>query len=166
MTLKYDHARGEILDNGVRYLLIRPDVLMGIANESAGIALKSFLKAFEASAFHNVQASFAQYRSDGRFSNVDILESTCTIAATLGWGLWTVIPQSDGSTIVEVSNSPFAAGVGSSDKVVCAPIVGILKAVSLAQCAPTPDVEEISCVARGEHICRFHIAAPVGHRDP
>jgi hypothetical protein len=157
MPLKHDHGSGEIFDDGIRYILIRPDVLMGVADSSGGIALNVFLKALENSAFRNVQDSFAQYRSDGRFSDTDVLDSTCRIAATLGWGLWTANRQEDGSTIVEVPNSPFAAGFGPSAEVVCAPIVGILKAVALAQSAAAQEVREVCCVARGDTTCRFRI---------
>jgi len=148
---------GEISSGGIRYLLMRPDVLMGVAHELEGVTPEVFLKALKKSAFHHGRRSFERYRDEGRFAGLDPLESTCNIAASLGWGEWVVHRQPHGNRLIEVRNSPFAAGFGASRIPVCAPIVGILEAVTMVFQGPTAQVEEIACCSQGADVCRFHL---------
>jgi uncharacterized protein len=155
MSISYRPENGEIADEGIRYMLLRPDVLMGLAKELPGITAGQFLGALRKVACRNVQSSFAQYRRDGRFSGSDVLDSTCRIAASLGWGSWLVTSEQDGTVIVRVRNSPFAAGFGPSQGPVCAPIAGVLQAVAQVSQVAAAEIEEISCAAQGASECRF-----------
>ena len=157
MSFSQNLAMGEIDDHGIRYVLMRPDVLMGIGKYAEGIPWETFLRALETSVTRHVAASFAQYQADGRFSGSEYLEACCTIAASLGWGMWSVSATEAGQIILEVQNSPFAAASGPSSGTVCAPISGVLRAISIAQQWVT-EVEEFCCVSRGDPICRFRIA--------
>jgi predicted hydrocarbon binding protein len=152
---------GEISNGGIRYMLIRPDVLMGVARELAGVGPDVFLKALEKSAFVNGMRSFERYRDEGRFKGSDALASTCNIAASLGWGEWSAHEQPDGTKLIDVRNSPFAAGFGASTLPVCAPIVGILKALTLVFYGPAAQVEEIACSSQGADTCRFRCTPTV-----
>lgn len=146
---------GEISAGGIRYVLIRPDVLMGLARELAQVDV--FLNALERSAFVNGMRSFESYRDQGRFAGSDALQSTCHIAASLGWGEWAVHEQTDGTRLLDVRNSPFAAGFGASSVPVCAPIVGVLKALTVVFAGPECQVEEIACRSQGAEVCRFRL---------
>ena len=145
---------GQISDGGIRYVLIRPDILMGIARE-LDIGLDVFLQALEKSAFVNGMRSFERYRDHGRFEGSDALDSTCNIAASLGWGEWVIHEQADGTRLIVVRNSPFASGFGASTIPVCAPIVGILKALTVVFHGPAGQVEEVACRSQGADACRF-----------
>ncbi|MDY6944100.1 MAG: 4-vinyl reductase [Pseudomonadota bacterium] len=148
---------GEFSDGGIRYMLIRPDVLMGLGRELVEVGPGVFLNALEKSAFVNGMRSFEHYREQGRFEGSDALQSTCSIAASLGWGEWAVLEQSDGTRLIDVRNSPFAAGFGASTIPVCAPIVGILKALTAVFPGLAGQVEEIACCSQGADVCRFHL---------
>jgi hypothetical protein len=149
---------GEISSGGIRYLLMRPDVLMGVARElPPDVPPDVFLNALEKSAFVNGMRSFERYRDEGRFEGSDALTSTCNIAASLGWGEWTVQEQPEGTRLVVVRNSPFAAGFGASTRPVCAPIAGILKALMLVFHGPAGQVEETACCSQGADVCRFRL---------
>jgi hypothetical protein len=149
--------RGEFSDGGIRYMLIRPDVLMGLARELPGIEPQVFLAALERAAFVNGMRSFERYREQGRFAGQEALEHTSDIAASLGWGEWLVHEQPDGSRFIDVRNSPFAFGFGASSIPVCAPIVGILKVVAAVFPGGAAQVEEIACCSQGAEVCRFHL---------
>ena len=148
---------GEFSEGGIRYMLIRPDVLMGLARELVGIGPGVFLNALERSAFVNGMRSFERYRDQERFEGSDALTSTCNIAASLGWGEWAVQEQPDGTRLINVRNSPFAAGFGASTIPVCAPIVGILKALTMVFPGLASQVEETACCSQGADVCRFHL---------
>ncbi len=146
---------GELSIGGIRYLLMRPDVLMGVARELENIAPDVFFRALEKSAFLHGMRSFERYRDEGRFEGRDPLESTCNIAASLGWGEWVAHRHPDGSRSIEVRNSPFSAGFGASRLPVCAPVVGILRALALVFHGPGTEVEEVACCSQGAQVCRF-----------
>lgn len=157
MPIKHDSVAGEITDDDIRYVLIRADVLMGVAHELQGVAPADFLVAFGKAAFRNAQGSFVKYRKEGRFLDRDGLAQTCTIAASLGWGRWTLRRPGDGTEVVEVANSPFAAGFGSSPEPVCTPIVGVLKALLVTMRGSAGSVLETACRSQGAPKCSFHI---------
>jgi uncharacterized protein len=153
---------GEIAEDGIRYVLMRPDVLMGVAHELDASSAQAFLRALERSAFRHVQMSFTRYQAREPLSGTDFIANTCEAAARLGWGVWSAIHERDSSLIVEVRNSPFAAGFGVSDKPVCSAIVGILRAVALTAYGLDCQVTELACAAQGAPACRFEIRSPVG----
>ncbi len=152
-----DLESGTITDGGIRYMLMRPDVLMGIGRVSGSTT--QFVAALEESVFQNAQASFEEYRKLGLMDG-DFLSATATAAARLGWGRWTA-RQSDGDGegfIVEVQDSPFAFGMGACDHAVCGPIVGILRAVHRVARGQGVAVVETACAAQGAPCCTFTIA--------
>jgi predicted hydrocarbon binding protein len=158
MKLEHRPGEGAIVDGSIRYMLIRPDVLMGVAHHLGQGREHEFLAALEASAFANAQASFAAYRDRQQFGREDFLASTCGVANTLGWGSWSLTEEADGVRVIRVNDSPFAAGYGSSPRAVCAPIKGVLRACAVVGYGKDVEVEETECVAQGNKQCCFRIA--------
>lgn len=160
MAITHDLKRGEVIDGDIRYVLMRPDVLMGVTHLAGHNA--DFLGALEASAFRNSQASFSAYGESGRFAARDFLKSSAAMAAMLGWGVWSTRVGADGAWMVEVLNSPFAAGHGPSNRPVCSPITGVLRAIALVGYGQETTVTETECVAQGAPCCRFRFRLPPG----
>ncbi|HUN74905.1 MAG TPA: V4R domain-containing protein [Steroidobacteraceae bacterium] len=155
-------SAGEITEDGIRYVLMRPDVLMGVAHELEHVSTQRFLEALERSAFRHVQSSFSRYQAKQPLSGTDFVASTCQAAERLGWGVWSTGRELSKSLIVEVRNSPFAAGFGVSQIPVCAAIAGILRAVALTAYGVDGPVIELACASQGAPTCRFEI--PTFHR--
>jgi predicted hydrocarbon binding protein len=160
MTIEHRPGEGTIADGNIRYVLMRPDVLMGAARHLGPNREGEFLAALEASAFAHAQASFAAYRDAERFGRADFLASTGKVAAELGWGRWRVSAEPDGTRSVYVDNSPFAAGFGASSRPVCGPITGVLRAIALVGYGQNVAVEEVACSAQGAKECCFRLALP------
>lgn len=156
MALEWNEASGEVAEGGIRYVLMRPDVLMGVTRELPADGARAFLSALERSAFRRAQASFLTYVDTERFAAEDLLAGTFRVAASLGWGIWTQ-QQARGLRIVRVNNSPFAIGHGPSTEPVCAAITGVLRAVSLVAFGVEAQVVEAACTAQGAPECLFHI---------
>jgi uncharacterized protein len=156
--ITHNKEEGVIADDAIRYVLIRPDVLMGVAHQLPVDQASIFLDALEKSAFENSRDSFAHYRRSGRFGYADFLLRTAEVAATLGWGAWTIHKISPSASRVEVRNSPFAAGFGRSEAPVCAPIRGVLRAIALIGYGDSAAVRETCCASQeGVNVCHFHI---------
>ncbi len=162
-----DDAEGEILRSGVRYLMMRPDVLMGVAHELPDREAALFLQALEQSAFRNAQASFQQYRVRAQPGADELLRLSLSMAAHLGWGVWSIdfARATDagraGPPELIVRNSPFAAGYGASSFPVCSAIAGALKAILLVAYGTAVEVREIACTAQGAPACRFTLSGPI-----
>jgi uncharacterized protein len=155
--LTYDHARGEHRDGAIRYMLIRPDALMGMIAELPEAQRPMVLEAF-ARAVRRVGGNSAQsYRQAGAASAEALLATIAATAPQLGWGRWAIARRPDGLDVT-VTNSPFAAGAGVSAGPVCAPIRGMLTAVGEMALGGPVVAEEIACAATGAPCCRFAVS--------
>lgn len=143
---RLEHAteRGEILDGDRRYLLMRPDVLMGMLQRLDDTARAQALSAFAQSAYEQGGRSIHAYAKEA--PGQDLLDVVCETSAGLGWGRWRFEVDGDGLRLT-VHNSPFASGYGVSSCTVCTPIVGIFKSVAIQWLGAPAVAEELSCSA-------------------
>ena len=149
--MKHDAARGELTEGAARYLLVRHDSLMGLFQRLAEPARSEALAAFADSVAEHGGRSAESYRAE----NPDhLLPKIAEKASQLGWGSWTF--ELDGESIVlTVRNSPFAQGFGNSIRPVCAPIAGMLRAVTSLLFGAEAAASESSCAAAGGDVCVF-----------
>lgn len=152
--LVFDLEAGEVRDADRRYLLMRPDVLMGALARLDPAERSRVLQAFADSAAQNGGASVRAYLAAHGSDSDDLFEVICAAAAALGWGRW-AIESEPGRMRLTVRNSPFAAGFGPCDQAVCAPISGILRSVVESVLDGPVSVTEVACVAQGASECRF-----------
>jgi uncharacterized protein len=155
-----DAAAGRIDDGPRRYLMMRPDVLMGMLRRLEPEARENALQAFADSvAEHGGDSIDAYFRAAGQ--DVDaLLEATAGAAADLGWGVWR-FERARGALALQVADSPFAAGFGPAPAPVCAPINGMLRAVARVVLGPDAGARETRCAASGHGRCEFEASAPV-----
>lgn len=150
--LIFDAERGEYRDGAIRYMMIRPDALMGMIAEmpesARGHAMEAFGRAIRRFGGHSARA----YRDAGAADLVATIEAT---APQLGWGRWT-LTRVEGGLALTVENSPFAAGAGHSPHPVCAPIRGMLTAVGEMMLGDVA-VTETACAAMGAPCCAFSV---------
>lgn len=154
--LAYDHAAGEYRDGALRYMLIRPEALMGLIAELPEAARPAAFEAF-ARALHRVGGGSARtYRAAGAATPAALLATIAATAPQLGWGRWEIARDGAGLTVT-VRNSPFAAGAGPFAGPVCAPIRGMLRAVGEMALGTPVVTEETTCAAAGAPCCRFTV---------
>ena len=161
--LQWDGAA--VHDGPRRYLLMRPDVLMGAALRLDGAARAALFDALAASTAQHGSDSLRAYAAQVGGDAAALLEATASAAADLGWGRWT-LQRLDDALQLDVHDSPFAAGwraAAGTDAPhsVCAPIRGMFTALA-AQVQDAPvQVEETACAAQTDTggICHF-IARP------
>lgn len=154
---EFDSLAGEVRDGDIRYLLIRPDVLMGLFGNLESAARRDALLAIKNSAFECGKASMYEYRKLEFSSPDEMLQFFCASAARLGWGSFAYEISEAGMPVFEVTNSPFAAGYGTSDQPVCAPVVGILEAFAEVFLDKSQIMQEVACAAQGADRCRFAV---------
>ena len=114
------------------------------------------LAAFARSITRHGGRSAQAYRAAGAVAPAQMIATIAATAPELGWGIWDLRLTPDGIDL-EVRNSPFAAGHGSSLHPVCHPIVGMLGAVGPMVLGCPVAVHETNCVAMGAATCRFEV---------
>lgn len=155
--LVFDTGRGEIRDEGRRYMLMRPEALMGIFSRLDEAGRKDALAAFAASVVEMGGDSARAYKAHGGGDPDALLATVTATAPELGWGTWSAERTASGVAIT-VRNSPFAAGYGRSQTPVCSAIAGMATAVGrLVIGDDEVAAREVACAACGAPACRFEI---------
>jgi hypothetical protein len=145
---------GAVRDGPRRYLMMRPDVLMGMLRRLPPEARSQAMSAFADSvAEHGTDSIRAYFRQVGEDPSA-LLAATVGAAADLGWGRWRFEPGRDRLGLA-VDASPFAEGFGAADVPACAPIAGMLRAVATVSTGIECEVRELRCVACGAPRCEF-----------
>jgi predicted hydrocarbon binding protein len=159
--LVYDAEQGEYRDGDIRYMMIRPDALMGMIAELREDMRPLALEAF-ARAIHRFGGRSARvYQAAGAADSAALLDVIQQTAPQLGWGRWRLEHTAD-DLVLTVQNSPFATAAVGSPYPVCAPIRGMLTAVGELVLGEAVMVTETACAATGASCCRFSVsrAAP------
>ena len=160
--LVFDTARGAVLDDKRRYVLVRADVLAGLFAQLDGAARERALEACARSvAAHGADSVRAYSVAVGRDALVPMMEGA---AASLGWGRWRFdaeriddepVPRLD----LVVADSPFAAPALRGTQPVCHAIAGMLAALGDALWSCPVEARETHCAATGgDATCSFVVA--------
>lgn len=166
--LAWDEGRGALQDGPRRYLMMRPDVLMGAVAALDAPARAAWLQAWADSTARHGGASLKAYAEAVAHDTSALMAATVQAAADLGWGAWQLVHAGD-ELHLTVTGSPFVDGwrAASSDPAqapVCAPVRGMLLALATHVLPAGPlAVIEADCAAThaqpGPAPCRF-IARP------
>ena len=159
--LVFDAAAGEYRDGDIRYMMIRPDALMGILAELPEAMQGEFLAAFARSITRHGGRSAQAYRAAGDVAPGQLVATIAETAPQLGWGVWD-LRHGDGALDLTVRNSPFVAGHGPAAGPVCHPIIGMLRAIGPMVLGCEVIVAETRCAAMGHAACRFSVLPLAG----
>jgi hypothetical protein len=165
--LQWSDEDGAVHDGPRRYLMMRPDVLMGALAAVDGPARTALLDAWAASTCLHGGASLQAYAQQVGGDAQALIDATIAAAADLGWGHWSVqaVQSEAGGLQLQVVNSPFvdgwrAAAGQPAARPVCAPVRGMFTALVGALRPGEARVDEVHCAAMqpGEGgVCTFRI---------
>lgn len=162
--LHWDDA-GTLHDGPRRYLLMRPDVLMGATAALDGPVRAAFLAALAEAARRHGGDSLRAYAASCQGDTAALMRATVSAAADLGWGRW-VLEAAPRRLSLCVHDSPFAAGWreagGSIAGPVCAPVEGMLQALAGQLLGAGARAREVDCGATRGGPCRFEAIVPAG----
>lgn len=158
---------GAVHDGPRRYLMMRPDVLMGALAALDDAARTAMLAAWTASTQRHGGQSLQAYAQQVGTHADALMTATAAAAADLGWGDWT-LRQAPWGLSLQVAGSPFvdgwrAAAGGPASAPVCAPIRGMLTALAGLLPGGPLQVDEVHCAAMqadGACHCRFEARRP------
>jgi hypothetical protein len=130
--LDFDANHGEIFDKQIRYLLIRPDSIMGMFSILDVATAEKALLALQESVYVASSKSFREYIRRSPSGEAELESLVFRTAGILGWGSWEVASRSTSKVEVLVTNSPFVIERPKSEVLHTwqyAPIAGILRAL-------------------------------------
>jgi len=154
--LTFDPDRGEYRDGDIRYMMIRPDALMGMIAELPDHWRGEALAAFARSIRRFGGRSARSYQAASQADPDALLRTIQDTAPQLGWGRWS-FARTPNMLSLMVENSPFAAHAGHSAPHVCHPICGMLTAVGEMVLGGEVHVTETHCAVAGETHCKFTV---------
>lgn len=150
-----NRGRGRTRAGAPRYLRLRADTLMGMFRHLPEPARTQAFAALARSTAEAGGDSARRYAEAGAKDAAALLAKIEKTAAELGWGEWTFGKRSASRLALDVRDSPFAAGYGTAETEVCAPIAGMLQAVAGMVLGAHCAARETACRARGAARCRF-----------
>lgn len=152
--LDWSATPGRVVDGPRRYLLLRPEALMGVFRRLDPAARLAALHAFADSVAEMGADSARAYEAMGGGSGESLAATVAASAPDLGWGTWRFgFPP--GAVELEVRDSPFAAGFGPAAHPVCMPVAGMVQAVAGMVLSRAAVAVETECAAMGAPCCRF-----------
>jgi uncharacterized protein len=158
--LIFDTAKGQVMDQSRRYLLMRADVLMGMFDLLPENIRSQAYEAIEKSVAHFGSDSVRAYAAQPRVSQAQLLFTMQEAAASLGWGHWQ-LTRKPAALELTVNNSPFATSSKQKNGCLCHPITGMLKGLANNVWSKEIHAREISCASyTGGITCHFE-AYPV-----
>ncbi len=158
-NLTFDPARGALLYEGVRYLLIRPETLIAFqraAEEKLGRQADEFLYA---GGFTGGTLSAKKYREVFGLSDEESVRFMANMGTEIGWGRISIcelnVPQR--RLDIEVEASPFAAAYGPADRGICHLVRGVFAGLAQGIFGREVTAREEKCLAMGNSHCRMVI---------
>ncbi|MCK5417788.1 MAG: hypothetical protein KAI93_04760 [Desulfobacterales bacterium] len=162
--LKYDSASGALKYKNVRYLLIRPETIVGFQKAIEQHSPVAARDAFFQGGYRGGYLSAKQYREMQNLSDSETIEFMMAMGAEIGWGHFKSDEYDFAKKKLQISveNSAFAEAYGDSDEGVCHLISGVLSGLATVLFARNCIASETECLAKGDKHCVFHISEKSG----
>ncbi|WP_048086661.1 V4R domain-containing protein [Ferroglobus placidus] len=150
--ISHDKESGGWYYKGIRYLLIRPETIIGIQKKVNEICGES-KEALFSGGYTGGKLSAEKFAKELGLSKEEILAFMCSMGTQLGWGKmeWELREE---KFVVRVHNSPFAEAYGNSTKGVCHLIEGVFAGVGEIIFGKAVSEERL-CKAKGDDYCEI-----------
>ncbi|MGQ9507962.1 MAG: V4R domain-containing protein [Thermodesulfobacteriota bacterium] len=158
-NLSFNAEKGGLYFNEVRYLLIRPEVLVTFQKEvEEELGEKANIILFK-SGFQGGMLSSKKFQSLYHFSNMETIHFMLEMGSQIGWGHFELERFDPVKRILslKVYSSPFAETYGRSTEPVCHFIRGVMAGLTSFVFQKEVNASEVECHAKGDPSCKFEI---------
>ena len=158
--LMYDPASGALTYRDVRYLLIRPETIVGFQKTIEKHSRMGAQDALFQGGYRGGYLSAKKYKEMQNLSDSETISFMMTMGAEIGWGNFQLIEYDfeNRKLQIRVENSAFAEAYGDATEGVCHLISGVLSGLATVLFARNCIAFEIECSAKGDKHCVFHIS--------
>ena len=157
--LLYDPVSGALTYRDVRYLLIRPETIVGFQKTIEKHSRTGAQEALFQGGLRGGYLSAKKYKEKQNLSNSETIRVMMAMGAEIGWGNFQLIDCDFESQKlkVRVINSAFAEAYGDSSEGVCHLISGVLSGLATVLFGQNCAASETECLAKGDAHCVFHV---------
>ena len=158
--LVYDPASGALTYRDVRYLLIRPETIVGFQKTIEKYSRTCAQEALFQGGYRGGYLSAKKYKEMQSLSDSETISFMMTMGAEIGWGNFQLIEYDFEirKLQIRVKNSAFAEAYGDSTEGVCHLINGVLSGLATILFSQNCMGSETECLAKGDKHCVFHIS--------
>jgi predicted hydrocarbon binding protein len=158
--LVYDPASGTLTYRDIRYVVIRPETIVGFQKSIEKHNRKTAQDALFQGGYQGGYLSAKKFKETQNLSDREAIDFMMTMGAEIGWGHFQLIDYDSESCKlqIKVENSAFAEAYGDSTEGVCHLINGVLSGLAAVVFGRNCKGIETECVAKGDKNCVFHIS--------
>ena len=162
--LIFDPDTGSLKYKDVRYLLIRPETLVGFQKTIENHSRKTAREALFQGGYRGGYLSAQKYKETQNLSDKETIQFMMTMGAEIGWGQFKLVEYDfeNRKLQIRVKNSAFAESYGESAEGVCHLIRGVLSGLASFLFSQDCKATETECLAKGDRHCAFYITEKSG----
>jgi hypothetical protein len=155
--IRFDAENGTLRFNGIRYLLMRPETIIGFQKEAEKALGERAAELFYNGGFEGGSRTAGKLLQEQKLSPEQILQGMCVMGTQIGWGAFRVAEFSGEAQqfTIEIASSAWAQAHGPAASPVCHLIAGVFGGLAEVIFGRKHRVREIECVATGNPRCIF-----------
>ena len=159
--LVYYPVCGALTYRDVRYLLIRPETIVGFQKVIEKQSQMTAIDALFEGGYQGGYLSAKKYKAIQDLSDEETINFMMAMGAEIGWGNFKLDQYDFDKKKLQISveDSPFAAAYGDSSEGVCHLTRGVLCGLATILFSRSCMASEVECMAKGDHHCVFLICA-------
>jgi predicted hydrocarbon binding protein len=159
--LMYDPALGALTYRDVRYLLIRPETIVGFQKTIEKHSRTGAQDALFQGGYRGGYLSAKKYKEMQNLSDSETISFMMTMGAEIGWGNFQLIEYDieNRKLQIRVENSAFAEAYGDATEGVCHLISGVISGLASVIFSINCTASETQCLAKGDECCKFNVSA-------
>mgnify|MGYP001824579081 FL=1 len=158
--LVYDPASGVLTYRDIRYVVIRPETIVGFQKTIEKHSWKGAQDALFQGGYQGGYLSAKKFKELQNLSDSETINFMMTMGAEIGWGHFQLIDYDfeNYKLQIKVENSAFAEAYGESTEGVCHLINGVLSGLATVLFGRNCMGSDIVCLAKGDQHCVFLIS--------
>ncbi len=155
-----DQNSGTLTYKQVRYLLIRPETIVGFQKAIENHSRTAAHEALFQGGFRGGHLSAQKYKESLNLSDSETIGFMMRMGAEIGWGKFQLMEYDfeNRKLQIRVANSAFAEAYGESTEGVCHLIRGVLSGLATVLFARNCTASETECMAKDDRHCIFQIS--------
>ena len=157
--LVYDSASGALTYRDVRYVVIRPETIIGFQKTIEKHSREGARDALFQGGYQGGYLSAKKFKETQNLSDTETIDFMMTMGAQIGWGHFDLIDYDfkNRKLQIRVLNSAFAEAYGDATEGVCHLINGVLSGLAAVLFGRNCMGSETECLAKGDPHCVFHV---------
>lgn len=157
--LEYDAVSGALRYKDVRYLLIRPETIVGFQRAIEVQSKETAIEVLFQGGYQGGYLSAKKYRDIQNLSDKETIDFMMAMGAEIGWGSFKLdeYDPDEKKLQISVEASPFAEAYDESSEGVCHLTRGVLCGLASVLFSRNCTASEVACLAKGDSRCVFVI---------